>query len=612
MSSLIFIVAYYIAWLLYFQLLQRPLFLIYNHKLSTSPVKPGAALRIARYGLKTDVIACSYLTALPLLLTIAQAYIPYPFLGSVMSGYNILISFIVVLASLSDTALYTFWQHKIDSSVLAYLKTLKWAVASVSTTYLITAILLLLIAWAIVYSWLSAITSLTLTDGPFTTAGSGWLPAISTLLIGLALIATLFIFIRGLHGRPNNPSLSFFSPVQFFNHAALNPFYSFIYSLSVNEKIEGMFRFMEQEECDNTFKPLFPTASLNTEKLLKTARPNVLFIIWESFSARFVESLGGTPGVTPNIDRLSKEGLYFTQSYSSSFRTDRGLVALLSGYLAQPTMSIIRNSAKLPNLPAFPRRFKELGYETTAVHGGDLMVFHMSEYFLTMGHDRIVSEPDMPSSMSRGKWGVPDGEMMDWLYDDIMDKESRGVQWYTTFLTLSSHEPWQVPYNRLPDDPTGNAFAYVDDAFGRLVERLKQTPAWDNLLIIVTGDHGCNTGCTPLSHEEYPHIPLLLLGGAVKEPRQIDAVVSQTDIAATVLAQMGLNHDEFTFSRDVFSSTYTPTAFNTFVNGFVLRDTEGATVVDNITDKAIKNPNPEREHKGRAILQYLYADIAKR
>ncbi|MDE6395469.1 MAG: LTA synthase family protein, partial [Duncaniella sp.] len=385
-----------------------------------------------------------------------------------------------------------------------------------------------------------------------------------------------------------------------------------IYSLSVNDKIEGAFHTMDDGTCHREFAELFPGDTFPTDKLLNTDRPNVLFIIWESLSARFVGALGGQPDVTPSINRLAEEGLLFTHVDCNSFRTDRGLVALLSGYLAQPTTSVIRMTKKVPNLPAFPRKFKELGYDTMAVHGGDLKVFHKSEYYLTMGHDRVIGENDFPRSYERGKWGVHDGLVFDWLYDDIMKKTADGRQWFTTVQTLSSHEPWIVPYDRIKDDQISNSFAYVDDAFGRLVDRLKKTPAWDNLIIVVTGDHGCNTGQF-LAYDKYAHIPLLMLGGAVKEPRRIDTLMSQSDIAATILGQLGIAHDEFIFSRDVMAESYRyPFGFHTFVNGFMFRDATGYTVVDNVSDTAIDSPNPDREHKGRVILQYLYEDLARR
>ena len=614
MKLILFVLTYFAGWVAYFMLLQRPLFALYNRQLSSAQLKWADFMRAERYGFKTDAISAAYLTALPLLMAIAQSWVSTQFLPEAMVVYNALAGTLISLATVADTALFRFWQHKLDASVLAYLKTLRWAIASVTGTYLFFAAIALTATVIITVCWMQWLTGLTLRGDTGGEAYGSTTGIVLAILAALLLIGATVAVIRGLRSRPNNPSLAFHSPVQFFNYVALSPLYSFIYSLSVNEKIEGAFHSMPDEEAEQVFRSLFPTDSGDSvERLLNTTRPNVLYVMWESLCARFVGELGGRPDVTPAINRLAREGVWFSRVDSSSFRTDRALVALLSGYPGQPTTSAIRMTAKLPNLPAFPRRFRELGYETTAVHGGNTTAFHMNEYFLTIGHERTISEPDFPSSLSRDKWGVVDGELMDWLYDDIMDKTRRRVQWYTSVLTLTSHEPWTVPYSRIADDPVANSFAYVDEAFGRFVERLRQSPAWDNLLVIVTGDHGCNKDGTPVTHEEYAHIPLLLLGGAVREPRRIDKIVSQTDIPATILGQMGLDHSEFTFSRDVMASTYTyPCSFHSFINGFMFRDETGATVVDNVTDTVESGPDPTREHRGRAILQYLYTDLARR
>lgn len=616
MELLYFVLAYFAGWTAYFVVIQRPMFALYNRRHTTEPLTPTHFIRTEAHGLHTDLISAAYLTALPLLMAIAQSWVSYPFLPAAMKIYNVITAIAIGMATVSDTALYAFWGHKLDASVLAYLRTLKWAVASVSTGYLIIATFSVAAIIAVIYVLMEWISGMTLGNSGVYSGAATVSPvaAIIAAVTGILLIGLEVVIIRGINSRPNNPSLAFYSPVSFFNHVALSPLYSFIYSLSNNEKIAGAFHFMDDEECRKEFEAMFPTESgEKVTNLLRTDRPNVLYIMWESLSARFVGCLGGKDGVTPNIDRLSKEGVLFTKVDSSSFRTDRALVAMLSGYLGQPTTSVIRMTSKLPNLPAFPRRFKELGYETLAVHGGNTTAFHINEYFLTVGHDRTVSEPDLPSEMSRDKWGVVDGEMMDWLYDNIMEKTERGVHWFTSLLTLSSHEPWTVPYSRITDDPVANSFAYVDEAFGRLVDRLRKSPAWDNLLIIVTGDHGCNNDGTPLTREEYARIPLLLLGGAVNEPRRIDTIVSQTDIPATILGQMGLDHTEFTFSRDVTGSTYTyPFTWHSFINGFMFRDDTGATVVDNVTDKVVSGPDEKREHRGRVIQQYLYTDLARR
>ena len=104
-----------------------------------------------------------------------------------------------------------------------------------------------------------------------------------------------------------------------------------------------------------------------------------------------------------------------------------------------------------------------------------------------------------------------------------------------------------------------------------------------------------------------------MMGGAVREPKRIETLMSQTDLPAIVLGQMGIPHEDYTFSRDVLGDTYrTPFAFNTFNNGFNLCDTTGCTVYDNVARRAVSGADPHREAMGKAILQTLYHDMKAR
>lgn len=602
---------FYASAVMLFTLIQRPMFTAYNRKSNKGNIRFNDILHIFKYGVKTDFIVASYLTAIPLLLCCAQAFIPAAFLKTALMAYIIIISLIISLIMLADTLLYEFWQYKIDSSVLAYLRSLKGSFASVSTGYIIIALLTEFLFWIFTTAWLYFPINFVGLESPFIAHNT--IQYIYAGMTFLVLGTSCFLIIRGVGRRPHNPSISFFSNNLFFNHCALNPNYSFIYSLSVNDKIEGAFRFFPENECKKMIENIYPRNSAPRLKLLNTDRPNILFIIWESLCARFIEPLGGEKDVTPCFNHLAEEGIFFTHVDSSGTRTDKGIVALLSGYPAQPTTSVIRMTKKLPNLPALPAIFRDLGYQTSILHGGDLTIFHKSDYYLTIGHDHAITENDFPKNSPRGKWGIHDGLIMDWLYDDIIRKTETGVKWFTTFQTLSSHETWIVPYDRLlPDKPVENSFAYVDAAFGDFIDRLKKSPAWDNLLIVVSGDHGCNM-CEPIERSRYSHIPMLLLGGAVKQPLRFDSIMSQTDLAATLLGQLGLPSDNFIFSRDVFADSYRyPCSFHAFNNGFMFRDDSGFTVVDNISGAATENPDEARENKGKAILQHLYEDLAKR
>jgi len=572
-------------------------------------MKQGDLKNIYSYGAVTDFIAASYLTAVPVLLLWVLSFVPGADIYAWVNGCDVLVALSGALIAVSDAALYKFWQFKIDSSVFAYLRSLKGAFASVSILYVVSALAVVVLTAGLLFILLHVATLVFHGSGTMAVSGLGGHGLYSLLF--LLVLACLFAVIRGVNHRPNNTSLAYHSNNPFNNHCALNPVYSLVYSLSVKDDFSGKFKAFDDDECRKEFEPLFPTKGMPQTKLLNTMRPNILFIIWESLSARYIKTLGGEAGVMPRFEELAEEGVLFTRCDAGSFRTDRGLVCLLSGYPGQPTTSVIRHTRKLPNLPALPRVLRDAGYTTMAVHGGNCQVMHKTDYYLATGHDTLIALKDLPASAPRCQWGINDDYMFSWLYDDIVRKYGQGIRWYTTFQTLSSHEPFDVPFHRLEDEKK-NSFAYVDDSFGNFIDRLKESPAWDNLLVVCTGDHGFNY-CSPISRDKFPHIPVLLLGGAVRQPMKIDKIIGQTDIAATLLGQLGFPHDEFRFSRDVLADTYTyPFSLHTYNNGFLFRDDTGYTDFDNVADSAVAGADARREHLGKVILQTLYDDLSKK
>ncbi len=608
-TTLTYLFAYFFVCFLFFQLVQKPFFCAYNRGLNTEKWTIKTFVQIITNGYNTDFIACSYLTILPLLLCWIHLHIPFFNLFWALTIYNFLISCLLSLISLSDTLLYKFWQYKLDSSVFSYLRSLKGVFASVSRRYIIFAFITFMLLWALIFLLTNSLLRLIITEEA-TILPRPLIWHIVSMVVYIALIGVFFLLIRGEKVRPNNPSIAYFSKNVFLNHCALNPLHNLIYSMSVRDNYKGKFHIFSDEECKNKFANLFPTSGVPKVQLLRDPRPNILLIVWESLGARFMKSLGGSPDVAVNMDKLAKKGVLFTRCDAGSFRTDRALVCILSGYLAQPTDSVIRHTRKLPHLPAFPRRLRELGYTTTAVHGGDCYIMHKSDYYLASGHSTILEQKNFSFSQTDTcKWGIHDGYMFNWLYNDIQLKTNEHKPWFTTFQTLSSHEPFVVPYSRL-DDEMDNAFAYTDHCLGEFIDKLQNTPAWDNLLIVIVGDHNINNGA-PLPRNEYAHIPLLFLGGAICKPMEIDTIMAQTDIAATLLGQMGLSHDEFLFSRDVLADSYTyPFAFHSYVNGFLFRDDTGYTHYDNVAQRAIEGADAQREETAKVILQFLYNDLS--
>lgn len=602
-----YISLYFFTVLLIF-ILQKPLFMLYNGSIEKGF---GFAdyMQVMVHGASLDAATAGYLTAFPFLLVLISIWFRKFPLKKILYGYYILAAALISIIFVVDMALYTFWGFKLDASVFLYIDSPKEALASVSVGFILLRVLAILLLIAL-NSWvLLKITPSVLTATRKRIAGTAGM-----LLLG----GVLFIIIRGgVTESTSNIGQVYFSNEPFLNHSAVNPDFSLLSSMGKSQDFASEFNFFDEEKRAALFDGLYPTTDGDSIiQVLNTKRPNILIILMEGFGGAFVEPLGGLPDVTPHFNRLSKEGVFFTNCYANSFRTDRGTVCTFSGYLGLPTASVMKIPAKSRTLPAIAEGLSNAGYKTDFLYGGDINFTNMKSYLLSTGYQRLTANTDFSlAEQTSNAWGVNDDITFEYLYNQLRNRKEEGP-WHTAFLTLSSHEPFEVPYHRL-EDKIPNAFAYTDECLGKFIDKLKQTLVWKNLLVVCLSDHGFYYPRVGLNTApEFYHIPMLWLGGAVKQPMKIDKIMNQTDLAATLLGQLGIDHSSFIFSRNVLGSDYTyPFAFYSFNNGFSFRDSTGVTVFDNNSESILlEEPvgSEQRINKGKAILQSVYDDLGRR
>ncbi len=603
-----YISLYFFTVLLIF-ILQKPLFMLYNGSIEKGF---GFAdyMQVMVHGASLDAATAGYLTAFPFLLVLISIWFRKFPLKKILYGYYILAAALISIIFVVDMALYTFWGFKLDASVFLYIDSPKEALASVSVGFILLRVLAILLLIAL-NSWvLLKITPSVLTATRKRIAAG----TAGMLLLG----GVLFIIIRGgVTESTSNIGQVYFSNEPFLNHSAVNPDFSLLSSMGKSQDFASEFNFFDEEKRAALFDGLYPTTDGDSIiQVLNTKRPNILIILMEGFGGAFVEPLGGLPDVTPHFNRLSKEGIFFTNCYANSFRTDRGTVCTFSGYLGLPTASVMKIPAKSRTLPAIAEGLSKAGYKTDFLYGGDINFTNMKSYLLSTGYQRLTANTDFSlAEQTSNAWGVNDDITFEYLYNQLRNRKEEGP-WHTAFLTLSSHEPFEVPYHRL-EDKIPNAFAYTDECLGKFIDKLKQTLVWKNLLVVCLSDHGFYYPRVGLNTApEFYHIPMLWLGGAVKQPMKIDKIMNQTDLAATLLGQLGIDHSSFIFSRNVLGSDYTyPFAFYSFNNGFSFRDSTGVTVFDNNSESILlEEPvgSEQRINKGKAILQSVYDDLGRR
>lgn len=568
-------------------------------------------LRIIGHGLSMDFSMAGYFSVIPaILLCIACATGTKGIIDRILKVYFIITSLIISLIIIVDAALYGYWQFKLDSTpVFYFLSSPSAAFASAEWWHFILAPL----AWLLVSTIFYTILHLGVVRlGGEINPGEGR-KMIADICVMTVVTAMLFIPIRGgVTVSTMNLSRAYFSAETRMNHAAVNPAFSLMYSLTHQNDFASQYRFLDDDENRRLFSMLTDIPSDTTgQPLLINKRPDIYIIILESFSSHLFPSLGGEK-IAVKLDSIAKDGLLFTRFYANSFRTDRGIPAILSAYPGQPSTSIMKFVSKTENLPSLSKELKEKGgYSLRYYYGGDANFTNMKAYLVSAGFDEIVSDVDFPVGKRLSKWGAHDDVLFEYAIRDVKPYDSTRPR-LTVIQTSSSHEPFDVPYDdkgRFPDK-RAKAFAYTDSCAAGFVNALRHSPEWDNSLIVLVPDHyGAYPDLT--GHIERHKIPLILTGGALKRKGTDNTVGSQIDITATLLDALGLKSAAFPFSKNLLSAKSPHFAFfaDPSAIGMV---SDGDSVVFNLESSMIETGNDSLLPYAKSFLQTLYDDLSKR
>ncbi len=573
----------------------------------------GDVWDVVRHGIGLDLSTGLYVVAVPFLVTMVSVWWPSRVLETVMKAYYGVIAIAMMLAFTADTSLYPFWGFKLDASCLQYLETPAEAKASVSGGYMAVRIMVIVAgAWVLyrIYKGVQGVQGVQGVAGQYSVAGNKGRYNVagktrSTVFYFLC-IPLMVIGIRGgLDESTTNIGQVYFSQDQFLNHSAVNPVFSFFASLESTSSDNVVYDFYDAGELKQLTEGLYDNGSVAGDTLLKTQRPNVVVILLESCGSMFLK-------VMPNLRKAAREGIEFTNCYGNSYRTDRGTVCALSGYLSFPTMSVMKMSNKVSHLPSIARSLQKEGYHTAYLYGGDINFTKMKGYLISTGFEKLHWKQDYTEKeQSTSKWGVRDDITFETLEKMVKEADQRFLIGYST---LSSHEPWDVPEDKFKT-PQYNGFWYVDQCIGRFLKAMKQSEQWDNLLIVFMPDHSSDFEAYNEQHPDRNRIPMVWTGGAVKGPRKLDMICNQSDFAATLLGQMGISHRDFVFSRDVTSESYRyPFAIHMFNNGVSMTDSTGFMLYDLTADKITVSTSKEGDRMartGKAILQMAAEDLRK-
>ncbi len=595
-------------WLVY-MIVIRLVFLLYNYDLSAGLRFQEMGLALWK-GLRMDLSITGYFMLLyGIVLTFSTWFPGKWWKATIYFATFLLLGFSAALVAV-DNELYRHWGFRTNNTPLMYIGPESFG--SISPWIALKGLIIFFLLWGAFWILFRKTISPCLHD--FSGGTSKWGFA------GMLLLTAMMILpIRGsLTVAPMNAGFVYFhSSKPFANHTAINVVWNFLSSLRKSALIKYPEDFFDKDRTAALMEELYADTAAPV-RLLKVQKPNILVVVLEGFTADVVATLGGLPDITPNLNALSEEGVLFSGFYASGDRTDKGLVSILSGYPAQTQTSIVKFPDKTQRLPSLTRELSGLGYHTSFLYGGDADFANFRSYLSNVGFDRITDLDDFPSRLNTSKWGVHDQYVFERLTNEI---DTAKAPFFKTVLTLSSHEPFDVPvkpYIERNDEESLylNSCRYTDACLGKFMNEARKRSWWDSTLVVITADHGHRQpGNKRLEDERRFRIPLVLSGGALTiDSLVIDRIGGQTDIANTLLSQLTGKKRIFGFSKDLLSPGAASFAAFFFQNGYgfvlpgkqLIYDHEGKNFVVN------SGGDSSAEEISKAYQQAVFSDYNAR
>lgn len=609
----------------------------------------GEIAAVISSGFSMDLSMSAYLLAPVALWLIAYVWCSKPFMMTVLRVYTWIVSAILSVITVVDAMLYPYWGFRLEATPIFYFTSSpKAALASIPWWQTALGVAGIIVLAAGIYVFLSLTFRILRTgikrdsEKRAKNAGNTGRPQstgrrIVTTAVLTVMAGLLIIPIRGgVTVSTMAPGRAYFSENMALNQAAVNPLFNLMYSLTHIDRLAEQFNFYDPSEAEKIVAEFVlpqrtpdenavPDTSFRdadsvyfdhpeTPVCLGEKRPDIYLIVLESISAHLMPSLGGEP-VALCLDRIAREGLSFSNFYAESFRTDRGLATILSGYQALPTTSVFRYADKFGNMPSLARELRKNGYTANYYYGGDINFTNQKGYLRATGFGHIVSDVDFPVSRRISKWGAHDEDVYNRVLEEKLAEKTPVAPSFNVIQTSSSHEPFEVPYKKLANE-RANAFAYADSCLGAFVDRLRVSGRWARTLVVIVPDHW---GAYPQETEPMArhHVPLVMTGGALRGlPGRIGVPGSQSAIAPTVLTMLGLDFSMFPHARNLLSySSEGQYAWFTEPEWYALMlpGEEGATVVEvSESGHPAKKQDDAALRRARAFVQTIYDDLNSR
>lgn len=391
----------------------------------------------------------------------------------------------------------------------------------------------------------------------------------TVVLVWPIVVIVLFVMIRSsFQHRPANLATFAFCDDAMVNSLVTNSAYSVlsaIYGLK-NEAQSEIYGDMPAQEIISRVRygmaagpgsftsEQFPTLHKQIASVRRERPLNLVIVLEESLGAGFVEQLGGVP-ITPHLNGLADQGIWFDQLYATGTRSVRGIEAVVAGFPPTPALSVVKLDKSQRGFETLASVLRRAGYRSEFVYGGESHFDNMRGFFLGNGFHDIVDRNDMAGPKFVGSWGASDEDLFDKAHERLQALHESRQPYFLLVFSSSNHSPFEFPDGRIelheqPKQTVHNAVKYADHALGGYLKQARASKYWADTLLMVVADHDTRVYGDELVPVDKFHIPGVILG-ADTQPRRIASTVSQIDLAPTLLSLMGIDSEHPFPGRDL-------------------------------------------------------------
>jgi len=550
----------------------RTIFVVYYYdKLQVAP-EPLKEIFLAYFhAIALDVATASILIAVPWLLIAVNSLFKSKLIQFVLLSYT---SVVVTLASfiyIAELGVYNEWDEKPTFKIFNYLTRPEEILNSNPLVYTIILSVILVVVLSVFYKLTHS-----LHKGYELSKSRNFLVSFLFFILSPAVI--LLGARGGVDVFPISQSSAYFSKHQVYNDVAISTVYNFIHSVTENYSAmngENGFKIeMDESEKEEILKEYMATdANCNYPSVLTTNRPNVVLVIWESLSGDFLEDAKYRE-VIPNFMKMAEEGILFNEAYASATLSHEGLPAIFSAWPALYDTYITNLPSKFNKLPTITEKLNDVGYNSMFLFGGQLIYGNMTSYVFSNDFDVLEEGKDIDLDVEKGKIGIHDEDMFKYFTQKTNELKE---PFFSSLYTLTSHSPYDQPMEDVfewggSDNGYINSIHYTDKTVGEFMKEARKESWYENTLFIFVPDHSHRSPKGWARTDARWHkIPMLFYGDVIKEEYRglkYEKVVSQEDLAATLLAQLSVGSEEFVWSRNVFCEDYKQNAYVMVKNGF--------------------------------------------